>query len=144
MVDWPGCSRAGRKLSDSKRMTVFKLEFDLLAILQHRSRFDWKVNNRCPWCNHLNEDINHVIQCTDTAKSRKSLWDTDAKYMQNVYGRHDLVVCWAFRPMGGLNTMQNGYHRVSSSISGISEPIQHWVGSGFPWPHQSSLGESKL
>jgi len=61
MVDWPGCSRAGRKLSDSKRMMVFKLEFDLLAILQHRSRFDWKVNNRCPWCNHLNEDINHVI-----------------------------------------------------------------------------------
>lgn len=82
MVDWPGHSRAGRKLSDSKRMMVFKLEFDLLAILQHRSRFDWKVNNRCPWCNHLNEDINHVIQCTDTAKSRKSLWDTDAKYMQ--------------------------------------------------------------
>ena len=42
-------------------MTVFKLEFNLLATFRHRSEYNKSVDNRCFRCKRLNEDINHVI-----------------------------------------------------------------------------------
>ena len=64
MVDWPARGRAGR-LSESKHLTIFKLEWNLLATMRHRSRIDRSIDNRCPRCRRLNETISHVLQCPE-------------------------------------------------------------------------------
>ena len=51
-------------------MTIFKMEFELLATLRHQSKYDRSVDNMCFRCKQLNEDVNHVIRCAAVVSHR--------------------------------------------------------------------------
>ena len=61
MVDWEARNHAGKNFRGSKKMTIIKLEFELLATFKHRSKYDRTVNNWCFLCKRLNEDFNHTL-----------------------------------------------------------------------------------
>ena len=74
MVDWTARHEARKQtLRGSRKMTVFKLEFNLLTTFRHRSKYDKSVDNRCFRCKRLNEDINHVITCPVKTSAREEL-----------------------------------------------------------------------
>ena len=51
--DWEARLVASRKLRGSKKTTTFKMEFELLATLIRRSKYDNTVDNRCSRCRCL-------------------------------------------------------------------------------------------
>ena len=61
LVDWEACNLAWQKVRGSKKMTIFKLEFDLLATFRRRSKYNRTVNNRCFRCKRRSEEVNHII-----------------------------------------------------------------------------------
>ena len=63
VVDWPACQRASLKLGPFQKITTLKLEFDFLATMKRRKKYEPKINGRCPHCGRFNEDFNHVVRC---------------------------------------------------------------------------------
>jgi hypothetical protein len=45
MINWSARGRAGLRLSEDKHLTIFKLEWNILATMQHRSKFDQGIDN---------------------------------------------------------------------------------------------------
>ena len=70
LVDWEARNLAWQKVRGSKKMTIFKLEFDLLATISRRSKYNSTVDNRCFRCKQLNEDVNHVLRCPAAVLNR--------------------------------------------------------------------------
>ena len=69
MVDWTARHEASKTLRGSRKMTVFKLEFNLLAMFRHQGIYDKSMDNRC----FLNKDINHVITCPVKTSAQEEL-----------------------------------------------------------------------
>ena len=65
-----------KNMGSSKKMTILKMEFDLLATFQRRSKHDKSVDNRCFRCQRLNKNFNHVIRCPAAASHRGKIWET--------------------------------------------------------------------
>ena len=61
LVDWEAYNLALQKLRGSKKMTIFKMEFELLVTLPRQSKYNRSVDNRCFRCKQLNQDVNYVI-----------------------------------------------------------------------------------
>ena len=59
-----------KNMGSSKKMTIFKMEFDLLATFQHKSKHEKALDNRCFRCQRLNETFNHVLRCPEAAAHR--------------------------------------------------------------------------
>ena len=58
MVNWTAARHeASKTLRGSRKMTVFKLEFHLLATFRYRSKYDKSVDNRCFRGKRLNEEL---------------------------------------------------------------------------------------
>ena len=75
MVDWTARHEARKQtLRGSRKMTVFKLEFNLLATFRHQSKYDKSVDDRCFRCKCLNEDRNHVITCPVKTSAGRSCY----------------------------------------------------------------------
>jgi len=71
MLDLTAKHEASKTLRGSRKMTVFKLEFNLLATFRHQSKYDKSVDDRCFRCKRLNEDIHHVITCPPVKTSAR-------------------------------------------------------------------------
>ena len=73
MVDWEARNHAGKNFRGSKKMTIIKLEFELLATFKHRSKYNRTVKNRCFRCKPSNEDFNHILRCQQAIPYRNKL-----------------------------------------------------------------------
>ena len=67
-------SRASLSLPQGKCLTIFKLEFDLLATMSQPHKMEKHMDHLCPRCIKLHENLNHVFQCPQAASTCKSAW----------------------------------------------------------------------
>ena len=73
MVDWEARNHASKNLRGSKKMSIFKLEFELLVTFKHRSKYDRTVDNWCFRCKRFNEDFYHILRCQHAIPYRNKL-----------------------------------------------------------------------
>ena len=70
-IDWMARSTAGKQIySSGKRLTIFKLEFALLATMSQRHRIERDIDHRCPRCQQFQETLAHVFQCQKASDIR--------------------------------------------------------------------------
>jgi hypothetical protein len=62
-IDWVAHSRAGKQLSSGQSLTIFKLEFALLATMSQCQQMEQGIDHRCPRHQHFQETLAHVFQC---------------------------------------------------------------------------------
>ena len=76
LIGWTAREGAGRKRQKGGcNLTLFKLEWDLLATMSQRHKFERGVDHQCPQCRRFQEDFDHVLQCPLVAQNdHTSAW----------------------------------------------------------------------
>ena len=73
-IDWGARSRAGLHSSPGRRLTIFKLEFDLFATMSRRHKIERATDHRCPQCQQFQETLSHVFQCPQATEICRISW----------------------------------------------------------------------
>lgn len=74
-VDWPALGRSLRRVGRHLRVTIAKLQFNLLASAVHmHTHGNKKIDKRCFRCRHLREDFDHILWCPMGRLLRPAFW----------------------------------------------------------------------
>ena len=92
-VDWQPLHKAFKSIGNSQRNQVSKWLTGFCGVGKTLVKYNHQSHSRCPRCNEVDEDVQHVLQCNhDTAKA---LWDSELTklktWMEDNNRNHDMI-----------------------------------------------------
>jgi hypothetical protein len=120
-------------------MTIFKMEFELLArTLMRQSKYNRSVDNRCFRCKRLNEDVNHVICCSAALSQRKMLVK---HFEETVLWGPGICQYTAQKFKAGMNQSLNSEsERWEGPIPPTTEVVGCWIVTFEEFVNQTDIG----